>query len=425
MHGNVLNPMARTIIVCHECGKQHHYLALPPGASARCSRCGYLLYRHRPPTFERALALTLAGIILFIVANVFPFLGIDMGGNIKQTTLITGAVEMYHEGKWMLSLVVLFTSVIAPGLQLGLLLYLLVPLHLARIPPDLSRVFRFVNSLLPWSMIDVFILGIFVAVVKLAEFGTILPGLALGAFLLLIVVLAAAQASIDPDRIWALAPVQETHKASTVHGEPLSCPTCHLSIAPMAEQGKILRCPRCHAALHHRKPDSLQRTWALLIAAMICYIPANLLPMMHTTTLSMAQSDTIISGVIYLYDNGMWPLALIVFVASIFVPLLKMLILIYLLISVQRRSRLRMPDRAKLYRITEAVGRWSMVDVYVVTILVAMIQMGGLASVEAGWGAVFFSAVVILTMFAAMAFDPRLIWDADATEDRLYARYAG
>lgn len=412
--------MAGSRIVCHECGKQHHSRALPSGATARCSRCGYVLYRHRPPTFERALALTIAGTILFVLANIFPFLGIDIGGIVKQTTLITGAVEMYRQGKWLLSIVVLFTSVIAPGLQLGLLLYLLVPLNFGRVPRDLPRVFKVINNLLPWSMMDVFILGIFVSAVKLADFGTILPGLALGAFLILIIVLAAAQASIDPDRIWSLVPVKETHKASTIHGEPLSCPTCHLSVAPVERQSKTIRCPRCYTVLHHRKPESLQRTWALLIASMICYIPANLLPIMHTTSLNSVQSDTIMSGVLYLYSHGMWPLALIVFVASVFVPILKILILIYLLVSVQRRSRARSKDRTKLYRITETIGRWSMVDVYVVTILVAMIQMGGLASIEAGWGAVFFSAVVILTMFAAMAFDPRLIWDADAIEKKYH-----
>jgi paraquat-inducible protein A len=417
--------MAGKLIVCHECGMPHHFRELPRGAAARCSRCNNVLYRHRPPTLERALALTLAGVILFLIANIFPFIGIDMAGNTNQTTLISGAVEMYREGMWMLSIVVLFTSVIAPGLQLGLLLYLLLPLYLGRVPPDLPRVFRFVNGLLPWSMMDVFLLGIFVSTVKLADFGTIIPGLALGAFLLLILVLAAAQAAVDPDRIWSLVPVREAHKASTLHGEPMSCSTCHLSVAPLAEQGRTLRCPRCDSPLHQRKPQSLQRTWALLIAAMICYIPANLMPVMHTTTLQSTQSDTIMSGVVYLYAHGMWPLALIVFVASVFVPLMKILILIYLLLSVQLRSHARRLDRTRLYRITEAIGRWSMVDVYVVTILVSMVQMGGLASIEAGWGAVFFSAVVILTMFAAMAFDPRLIWDADTTQETCDARATG
>ncbi len=170
-------------------------------------------------------------------------------------------------------------------------------------------------------------------------------------------------------------------------------------------------CSRCGSALHVRKPDSLNRTWAFVIAAAICYVPANLFPVMTVISLGKAESDTIISGAIYLLTHGMWPLALIVFVASITVPCAKIVSLISLLVSVHRRSSWRPVDRTRLYRITEAIGRWSMVDIYVVTILVALVRLGNLATVEAGWGAVFFGSVVVLTMIAAESFDPRLIWD--------------
>jgi len=170
--------------------------------------------------------------------------------------------------------------------------------------------------------------------------------------------------------------------------------------------------------LHRRKPQSIQRTWALIAAAAICLVPANLLPIMRVTSLGQVQSDTIMSGVIFLFGHGMWPLALIVFVASVFVPLMKLLLLIYLAASVQLGSRWRPRERTRLYRITEAVGRWSMVDIYVVAILVTMVQLGNLATIEAGPGAIFFAAVVVLTMFAAMAFDPRLIWDRADLQQR-------
>jgi paraquat-inducible protein A len=170
-------------------------------------------------------------------------------------------------------------------------------------------------------------------------------------------------------------------------------------------------CPRCGAPLHARKPRSLERTWAFLVAAGLCYLPANLLPIMQVTSLGRTQADTILSGVVYLLVHGMWPLALVVFVASVFVPLLKIAILLGLLVSVHRGSRWRPLDRTRLYRITEAIGRWSMVDIFVVTILVALVRLGNLATVEAQPGAVFFGAVVVLTMLAAESFDPRLIWD--------------
>jgi paraquat-inducible protein A len=189
----------------------------------------------------------------------------------------------------------------------------------------------------------------------------------------------------------------------------VGCHVCGLVVpAPAGGHG---RCPRCRASLHSRKTDSLARSWACLVAAMICYVPANILPVMKTTSLGYTQVDTIMSGVLYLLTHGQWPLAAIVFTASIAVPMAKIIMLGFLLVSVQRRSRWRPADRAKIYRIVEFIGRWSMVDVYVVTVLAALVYMGSLARITPQPGVVFFGAVVILTMFAAMAFDPRLMWD--------------
>ena len=193
-----------------------------------------------------------------------------------------------------------------------------------------------------------------------------------------------------------------------------SCHDCSLLVgAPVGQHGS---CPRCHATLHRRKPNSLARTWALLLEAVIIYVPANVLPVMTVTSLGRAQADTIMSGVVYLYVHGQWPLAVLIFFASVFVPLVKILTLSFLAASVGRRSTWRPVDRTRMYRLTEVVGRWSMVDIYVVTILVALVKLGNLATIEAGAGAVFFGAVVVITIIAAEGFDPRLIWDA--MEDR-------
>jgi paraquat-inducible protein A len=190
----------------------------------------------------------------------------------------------------------------------------------------------------------------------------------------------------------------------------LSCHACGLLSRP-GEHAHGLRCGRCGSHLHQRKPDSIARAWALLLAACLLYIPANVLPVMHTGSLFGAQSDTIMSGVIYLWLSGSWPLAALIFFASVMVPLLKMVALAALLISVQRRSVGAMLQRTRLYRVVEFVGRWSMIDIYVVAILVALVQFETLASIRAGHGAIAFGAVVVLTMFAAQAFDPRTIWD--------------
>jgi len=172
-----------------------------------------------------------------------------------------------------------------------------------------------------------------------------------------------------------------------------------------------LACGRCGAGLHFRKPDSVARSWALLVAAYVLFVPANVLPVMQTGSLFGAQTDTILSGVVFLWVTGSWPLALIIFVASIVVPAAKLLALAYLLISVQRRSAWGQQQRTRLYRVVELVGRWSMVDIYVAAILAALVQFGGLMNIRPGPGAIAFGAVVVLTMFAAETFDPRLIWD--------------
>ncbi|MBM3116982.1 paraquat-inducible protein A [Jeongeupia naejangsanensis] len=186
------------------------------------------------------------------------------------------------------------------------------------------------------------------------------------------------------------------------------CHDCGLLARLPHEHG---HCPRCGGALHFRKPGSLAKTWALLIAAMILYIPANTLPMMITGSIVGTQSDTILSGVVYLWTSGDWPIAALVFFASIMVPLLKMIAILLLLITCQRRSRWAPQQRTRLYRLVEFVGRWSMLDIYVVTILAALVQVQSLASIAAGPAAVAFAIVVVLTMLSAMSFDPRLIWD--------------
>ena len=198
----------------------------------------------------------------------------------------------------------------------------------------------------------------------------------------------------------------------------LSCGVCHLLVRKPAEAADPAgKCPRCGAALHSRKPHSIARTWALVIAAFVFYVPANVLPITKVTSLGATQSDTIISGVIYFIHSGMWPIAAVIFIASVFVPLLKLFLLLFLAISVQLRSTWRPKDRTRLYRITEAIGRWSMTDIFVVTILVALVHLGALANIEAQAGAVFFAAVVVITMLAAMSFDPRLMWDVKEPQD--------
>jgi paraquat-inducible protein A len=193
------------------------------------------------------------------------------------------------------------------------------------------------------------------------------------------------------------------------------CRCCGLVLQPQGRRRATL-CPRCRSALHDHKPESLQRTAAFLLTATLLYIPANLLPVMSTNSLFGDESHTLVGGIIELWSSGSWELATIVFIASIGVPLLKIGALLLLTWTAHRRSRWRQRERAALYRVVETVGHWSMLDVFVVVLLVAMVRFGAFARVEAEVGLLAFGSVVIATMLASASFDPRLIWPAEARD---------
>lgn len=190
-----------------------------------------------------------------------------------------------------------------------------------------------------------------------------------------------------------------------------SCESCRLLSRPAAAE-EAGYCGRCGEKLELRRSGSLEKTWAFLIGAAICFIPANALPVLNTTTLGSTEGDTILGGIVFLYTSGSWPLALVVLIASVMIPLGKIVALIYLLISIQRRSVMSNRERTRLYRMVVFIGRWSMLDVFVDTFTVALVQLNPLMSVAPGSGVLFFAAVVVLTMLAAESLDPRLIWDS-------------
>ena len=190
------------LIACHECDLLQLSRALPMGATARCSRCGAVLYRRKRNSLDRVLALTIAGLILFTVANVYPFLTFRLEAQIQETTLITGIIELYNQGMWIVAGVVLLTSIVMPLLELTGTLYVLLPLKFNRRPWSLPLFFRMVRIFKPWGMMEVFMVGILVAFVKLSKMASIIPGMALYSFMVLIFVMAASAASLDPHIVW-------------------------------------------------------------------------------------------------------------------------------------------------------------------------------------------------------------------------------
>jgi paraquat-inducible protein A len=192
-----------SFIACHECDLLHQRRSLPPGGTARCTRCGAALYRRKRNSLNRVLALTIAGLILFIVANAYPFLTFRLEAQIQKTTLISGVLELYAQGMWIVAMVVFVTSILMPLLELVGMLYILLPLKFNLRPWKLPIFFRLIRRFKPWGMMEVFMLGILVSFVKLAKMASLIPGIALYAFLVLIFVLAASAASLDPHIVWS------------------------------------------------------------------------------------------------------------------------------------------------------------------------------------------------------------------------------
>jgi paraquat-inducible protein A len=426
--------MSRTeLIACHECDLLQRAVAVPPGGVLRCRRCHAELYRNRADSLERSLAFSLAAAVLFVVSNLYPIVGLSVSGTVVETTLLGAVRVLYLDGMWPIAGLVFATTFLMPLVQTVSMLWMLLPLVFDRVPWRAAIVFRTCHLAAPWGMTEVLILGLLVALVKLAHIASVVVGTALWSFGALMLILAAAGAAFDTRQLWSrIAAVQARGADEGVSAQLpdgaitaaqcglVLCHDCGLLARAPAHAHELL-CPRCGAAMHMRKPASFSRTWALLITAIVLYVPANVLPVMYTSSLFGAQKDTILSGVVYLWTSGSWPLALIVFIASIAVPMLKILAIAYLTISTQLRSSWQPVQRTRIYRLVEFVGRWSMLDIYVITMLVALVQFQALATIQAGGAAIAFGAVVVLTMFAAMTFDPRLIWDA-AEQDHARTR---
>jgi paraquat-inducible protein A len=268
-------------------------------------------------------------------------------------------------------------------------------------------------------MIEIYMLGLFVAYVRLSDMARIELGPAVFALIGLMVILIAADVLLDEQAVWeAMEPPNRracmlartaaiTHTVETTHRFRIGCDTCGL----VSRAAPGVHCPRCGYRLRVRKCRSVEHTWAYSLAAAALYIPANIYPVLTIVQLGVGHPSTILGGVRELVGAGMWPLALLVFFASIAVPVLKLIGLSLLLISTHMRSTWRLHDRTVLYRIVDAIGRWSMIDIFMESILVALVQFGKIATVYPGPGAIAFSAVVILTVLAARSFDPRLMWD--------------
>ncbi|MBK8174208.1 MAG: paraquat-inducible protein A [Rhodospirillales bacterium] len=403
------------LVRCHACDLLQRVASESSATQFICVRCDSELFGRRPGGFESAFVLYATAFILLGLANLFPFMTLKVQGQTQSSHLVSGAIALYHDGMPELAVAVVLFVILIPLGKILVGLFVIGPLAYGRALPNAHAIYRLYERLHPWAMMEIFLLGVLVSYTKLIALASVEIGPSLICFVALILAVIAADAAIDTQDVWErLSPAPRINLPGPADRQNLiACHTCQL-LCPTNPEGTHdkLECPRCGSALHHRRPDSLSRTAALLMAAAILYVPANIFPVMTFSALGQGEPSTIIGGVRELIEANMWPLALIVFVASILVPVLKLISMAFLLITVKLGTRTRLRERTLIYRINEAVGRWSMVDVFVVSILVALVQLGSIAGITPGIGIVAFASVVMLTMCAAMSFDPRLIWDS-------------
>jgi paraquat-inducible protein A len=409
---------------CPGCGLLQQVPPLAVGTSAHCARCPTILRRVSRHRLQHMAALAVAALVLLVVMCSSSLMSVETAGIRRVADLFSGPEELVRQDMAPLALVVIFVTVVAPLLRLVATLYVLVRAHERRPPRHLRRVFAIAEKLRPWSMIEVFVLGVFVAYVKLGDLVTI--GLRTGvyALLALTIVLVWLDSALDREAVWERLDHDDDPDAPLCSGTmgAVGCETCGLVSAPVPGQG---HCPRCDSALHPRRPNSIQRTWALIIAAVILYIPANYYPVLSVVQLGAGQPSTILSGVEELVKARQYPLAALVFFASIAVPMLKLIGLSVMLVATQTGRAGWLRDRTRLYHVVRFIGRWSMIDIFMESLLGALVAFGAVITIQPGVGALAFCAVVILTMFAAETFDPRLMWDTAAARASSSAIPAG
>ena len=393
-----------SIVVCHECALSVDISQLTERHKALCPRCGLVLTAKHHNALDKIVAYSITAIFFLLLSLPFEFLAFQSNGIERKIDILASLTILNENNYHVLALLEVLTIFVIPVLILSSLIYLIMPLRKGIYPRGGQYLLTLTYKLLPWSMVEIFVVGVLVSLIKIISLADISLGPSFYAYILFSLTMTAAVFHMDKHQLQQLLNSSELKKSAQNKQIHTSIPT--ESSSPN------------HSSLAFKKKISVQKTWALLITSIVFYIPANLLPIMNTRFLGQDEPSTILGGVILLWKMGSYPIAAVIFIASVAVPLAKMLVLAWLNYSVHHQHSRFSKERIKLYRLAEFVGRWSMVDVYVVIILVTLIQLGNTMSIYPGGAALAFSGVVITTMLAAMSFEPQFIWQ---TENNLYS----
>ncbi len=397
-------------MLCPQCDLMVKLPDVPQGSRASCPRCHTVLMTNWHEPRKRPTGYALAALFMLLLANLFPFVTMKVAGLSSQISLLQILKVMVSEDYSSLATLFLGFVQAIPGFCM---LTIILLVNRINMPVSLRLgLARILFQLRSWGMAEIFMAGVLVSFVKLMAYGDIGLETSFWPWCLFCLLQVRAFQCVDRRWLWKqIAPAPPLPYApekgvSGLHQGLRSCQCC-TAILPADKPD----CSRCGVISAPRRKHSLQWTLALLFTSVIIYIPANLLPIMVTETLGTPYPSNIMAGVILLWSDGSYPVALVIFIASIMVPSLKMLAIGWLCWNASGRGHRDSEKMHVVYEVVEFVGRWSMIDVFVIAVLSALVRMGQLMNVYPAWGALLFALVVILTMIAAMTFDPRLTWD--------------
>ncbi|MFC0227142.1 membrane integrity lipid transport subunit YebS [Serratia aquatilis] len=413
MNINAIVPLSKARYQrCCECDLLFSLPPLSRKQAAYCPRCNAKVVLGRDWSMTRLTAIAVAMLLLMPFAFTEPLISIRLLGTRINASLMEGIWQMSSQGDPITASMVAFCTIGAP---LTLALSLLYLRFGSALGMNLRPVLLMLERLKEWVMLDIYLIGMAVAAIKVKEYADIQMGSAMIAYLTLTLLSILTLIHLNLEQLWERYYSQEQRA-----GNPetlLVCLACHYT----GFQDQRGRCPRCHVPIHHRQPHSLQKTWAALIAAMVLLFPANLLPISIVYVNGARMEDTIFSGVVSLATSGNIPIAAIVFIASVLVPFTKVIVLLMILFSIHFKTPHSLKTRIRLLRLVAWVGRWSMLDLFVISLMMSLVNRDQLLSFTMGPAAFYFGSAVILTILAVKWLDSRLIWDAHATGNAEYA----
>ncbi|WP_188472034.1 membrane integrity lipid transport subunit YebS [Hafnia psychrotolerans] len=396
---------------CSECDYLFSIPDLKKTQTAHCPRCNAKVEKGRVCSLPRLIIIAISILLLMPFAYTEPLISIRLLGTRIDASLWEGIWQMSSQGSPLTASMVAFCTIGAPLTLAGSILYL----HFgSRWGMNLKPVLLMLDRLKDWVMLDIYLVGMAVASIKVKEYADIDVGVALVAYLMMTVLVIITQINLNIEQLW-----EEFYPQPRPKGPPSSLKLC-LSCKFTGHADAEGRCPRCHVPMSARYKHSLQKTWAALLAAIMFLIPANLLPISIVYANGQRLEDTIFSGVVSLATSGNIPIAAIVFIASVLVPFTKVIVMLTLLLSIHFKAIQGLKTRIRLLRLVTWIGRWSMLDLFVISLMMSLVNRDQLLSFTMGPAAFFFGTAVILTILAVEWLDSRLIWDAHATGNAEY-----